>query len=126
MLDPTPPVDPSHTPTRAERVEALDRDEPHIAPEALAAITAPTLVLASDHDVIADEHTLEIYHHLPNSELAIFPGATHMIPYDDADLFNATVYHFFSTPFVKKDRLEDVFKTMQKMKQDAAAEQAAK
>ena len=38
-------------------------DEPHIRPEDLEAIDAPTLVLAGDHDLIFDEHTLEIYHH---------------------------------------------------------------
>src|SRR4029453_13799644 len=47
--------------------------EPNIEPRALEAIVAPTLVLASDHDAITDEHTLEIYHHLPNSQLVIFP-----------------------------------------------------
>ena len=125
VIGPPPVVDPAHAPTRAERVEALDRNEPHIAPEDLAAITAPTLVLASDHDLIDDEHTLKIYHHLPNSELVIFPGATHMIPYDDPDLFNATVDRFFRAPFVKKDRMLDVFKSMQRMKQEAAADQAA-
>ena len=34
--------------------------EPRIDPAALEAIKAPTLVLASDHDLIRDEHTLEI------------------------------------------------------------------
>ncbi|HTS34608.1 MAG TPA: alpha/beta hydrolase [Candidatus Solibacter sp.] len=87
-------------------------DEPHIAPKALEAITAPTLVLASDHDAIRDEHTLEIYHHLPNGELCIFPAATHMIPYDDPELFSRTVDHFFQTPFVKKDRLKDLLKSL--------------
>jgi len=82
-------------------------EEPNIAPSALQAITAPTLVLASDHDLIRDEHTLDIFHHLPDSELAIFPNATRMVPYDDARLFNATVERFFRAPFVKKDRIKD-------------------
>jgi pimeloyl-ACP methyl ester carboxylesterase len=86
--------------------------EPHIDPKALETITAPTLVLAGDHDMIRDEHTLVIYHHLPNAELCIFPGATHAIPYDDPVLFNMTVDHFFQTPFVKKDRLNDLLKSM--------------
>ncbi len=86
--------------------------EPHIDPKALETITDPTLVLAGDHDMIRDEHTLEIYHHLPNAELCIFPGATHAIPYDDPVLFNAAVDHFFQTPFVKKDRLNDLVKSM--------------
>lgn len=86
--------------------------EPHIDPKALESITVPTLVIAGDHDIIRDEHTLEVYHHLPNAELCIFPAATHAIPYDDPALFNATVDHFFQTPFVKKDRLNDLLKSL--------------
>jgi pimeloyl-ACP methyl ester carboxylesterase len=86
--------------------------EPHIDPKALETITAPTLVLAGDHDMIRDEHTVGIYHHLPNAELCIFPGATHAIPYDDPVLFNTTVDQFFQTPFVKKDRLNDLLKSL--------------
>ena len=122
---PPPKVDPGHTPTRAERVAALDRDEPHIKPDALQAITAPTLVLAGDHDVIADEHTLEIYHHLPNAELVIFPGATHMIPVDDPERFDAAVDRFFRTPFVKTDRVGGLFKSLVRMKAEYAKENAA-
>lgn len=115
-------ADPDRTPTRAERVTALDREEPHIKPDALEAITAPTLVLASDHDAIADEHTLEIYHHLANAQLAIFPDATHMVPVDDADRFNATVERFFRTPFVKKDRIADMMKSIERMRKEYAAD----
>ncbi len=107
---------------RERRVKALDRDEPHIKPEALEAIVAPTLVMASDHDAIRDEHTLEIYHHLRNSQLVIFPNATHMIPIDDPATFNAAADRFFSTPFVKKDRLGDLLKTLQRLMAEAAAE----
>lgn len=84
-------------------------EEPHIPFEQLEKISAPTLILASDHDLIRDEHTLEIYHHVPNSQLCIFPNATHLIPYDDPELFDATVDRFFRTPFVKKDRIKDFF-----------------
>jgi pimeloyl-ACP methyl ester carboxylesterase len=100
---------------RQLKVSQMTLDEPHIAPEALEAITAPTLVMASDHDLIRDEHTLEIYHHIPNSQLCIFPNATHMIPIDDPELFNSTVDRFFRTPFVKKDRIKDLIKTVKKM-----------
>jgi len=101
---------------RELKVEQMLFDEPHIPLEALEKITAPTLILASDHDVIRDEHTLAIYHHIPNSQLAIFPNATHMIPYDDPDRFNTTVERFFETPFVKKDRVRDTMKSLAAMK----------
>jgi pimeloyl-ACP methyl ester carboxylesterase len=88
-------------------------DEPHIDAKALEALTAPTLVLAGDRDAVLDEHTLEIYHHIPNGQLCIFPNATHMVPYDDPALFNATVERFFRAPFAKKDRLKDFVKSLE-------------
>jgi pimeloyl-ACP methyl ester carboxylesterase len=101
---------------RELKVAGMMFDEPHIEPGALAAIVAPTLVLASDHDMIRDEHTLEIYHHIPNGELCIFPNATHMVPFDDPQLFDATVERFFRTPFVKKDRVKDLMKSAEAMR----------
>jgi pimeloyl-ACP methyl ester carboxylesterase len=100
---------------RRYRTDQLDRDEPHIDPKSLEAIRTPALILAGDHDIIRDEHTLEIFHHLPNSQLAIFPNATHMIPYDDPATFNATVERFFATPFVKRDRFLDVMKSLSRL-----------
>ena len=102
---------------RELKVTSMMLDEPNIDVKALEAITAPTLVLASDHDIIRDEHTVEIYHHIPNSQLAIFPNATHMIPFDDPALFNATVERFFRTPFVKVDRINDTLKSFERMQQ---------
>ena len=101
---------------RDAKVMQMMLDEPRIQLQALEAITAPTLILASDHDAIRDEHTLDIYHHLPNSQLVIFPNATHMIPYDDPGLFNTTVERFFRAPFVKKDRIQDLLKSMEALK----------
>jgi pimeloyl-ACP methyl ester carboxylesterase len=105
---------------RELKVTGMMLDEPHIELKALEAITAPTLVLASDHDVIRDEHTVAIYRHIPNGELAIFPNATHMVPYDDPASFNATVERFFRTPFVKKDRINDMLKSLEKLRSTGA------
>jgi pimeloyl-ACP methyl ester carboxylesterase len=100
---------------RDARVMQILFDEPHIDPADLQRITAPTLVMAADHDLIRDEHTLTIYHHIPHSALCIFPNATHMIPYDDAQLFNMIVERFFREPFVQKDRVKDFFKSFEAM-----------
>jgi pimeloyl-ACP methyl ester carboxylesterase len=110
--------------SRTERVKALVRTQPHIRPEDLMTINAPTLVLAADHDLILDEHTLEIYHHLPNGQLVVFPNATHMIPVDDPQRFNAAVESFFRVPFVRKDRLSDVLKSLDRLKQEETAEES--
>jgi pimeloyl-ACP methyl ester carboxylesterase len=101
---------------RELKVTGMMLEEPHIDVKALETISAPTLVLASDHDVIRDEHTVEIFHHIPNGQLAIFPNATHMIPFDDPVLFNATVERFLRTPFVKKDRIKDTLKSLEKLR----------
>jgi len=117
MLD-SMPAAAKETPEGKRELKAAQMvfDEPHIEANALEAITAPTLVLAADHDAIRDEHTLEIYHHIPNSQLCIFPNATHMVPYDEPALFDATVERFFREPFAKKDRVKDLFKSYEAMK----------
>jgi pimeloyl-ACP methyl ester carboxylesterase len=105
---------------RELKVTGMMLDEPHVDVKALEAIAAPTLVLAADHDIIRDEHTVEIYHHVPNSQLAIFPNATHMVPFDDPVLFNATVERFFRTPFVHKDRIKDTLESVAKLRAGTA------
>jgi pimeloyl-ACP methyl ester carboxylesterase len=106
---------------RGLKVTGMMLVEPHIDVKALETIAAPTLVLAADYDVIRDEHTIDIFHHLPNSQLAIFPNATHMIPFDDPATFNATVERFLRTPFVKRDRIKDTMTSLEKMRASAHA-----
>ena len=77
--------------------------QPNITLEQLKTMKAPTLVMAGDRDVIVDQHTLEIFHNLPNAQLSIFPGATHMVPWQNPELFNRTADTFFSKPFTKPD-----------------------
>ena len=79
-------------------------------------LSAPTLVVAGDHDLIRDEHTIAIYQHIPNGQLAILPNATHMVPFDDPATFNAVVERFLRRPFVKKDRIGDTMKSLAKMR----------
>ena len=112
------PASASNTPEgrRGLKLTQLLLEEPHVPLTALESITAPTLILAADHDVIRDEHTVAIYRHIPNAQLVIFPNATHMIPFDDPAAFNAAVARFFRTPFVKKDRVADMFKSLEKMR----------
>ena len=62
-----------------------------------------------------------ITQHIPNGQLAIFPNATHMIPFDDPGTFNGTVERFLRTPFVKRDRIGDAFKSFEKLRSLAAA-----
>ena len=100
---------------RGLKVTGMMLTEPSIDPAMLGRISAPTLVLAGDHDVIRLEHTLEIFNHLPNGQLAVFPNSTHMVPYDDPATFNATIARFLDTPFVKRDRIADLMTSYEKL-----------
>jgi pimeloyl-ACP methyl ester carboxylesterase len=83
--------------------------QPNIPAAKLKAVTAPTLVMAGDRDVIRDEHTLEIFHALPRAHLCIFPGATHLILWDNPVLFNQTVDKFFREPFTMPATKDEYF-----------------
>jgi pimeloyl-ACP methyl ester carboxylesterase len=107
-------------PARDRKVTEMMLTEPQIKLTELEKITAPALILASDHDMISDGHTLDIFHHIPNAQLQIFANATHMIPYDDPDRFNSVVAAFLQKPFVKIDRLGDTMKSLEKLRATAA------
>jgi pimeloyl-ACP methyl ester carboxylesterase len=117
------PADARQTPhgRRELKVARMGLEEPHIDLKVLATITAPTLVIAGDHDLIRHEHTIAIYQHIPNSQLAILPNATHMVPFADPGTFNAVVERFLRVPFAKKDRIGDMMKSLEKMRTPSAA-----
>lgn len=100
---------------RQLKVVGMMQKEPNIPPAMLAKVAAPTLVLASDHDLIRIEHIVTIYKSLPNAQLAIFPNRTHLIPYDDPEQFNAAVDRFLAAPFKKIDLIPQTMGSFEKM-----------
>jgi pimeloyl-ACP methyl ester carboxylesterase len=70
----------------------------YVIPDAdLARITAPTLVLVGDDDIVRFEHTLDLYETIPDSQLAVIPGASHLVPIEKAELVNQLVLDFLGT-----------------------------
>ncbi len=100
---------------RQLKVTSLMLTEPHIDLAQLKAISAPTLILSGDHDLIRLDHTIAIYEALSNAQLAVFPNSTHLVPYDDPQLFNITVERFLTTPFNKKDRIPDTMASFERL-----------
>jgi pimeloyl-ACP methyl ester carboxylesterase len=49
-----------------------------IPAEAIRRITAPTLVVCGDSDVVRPEHAVELFRLLPQAQLAVLPGTDHM------------------------------------------------
>ncbi len=76
-------------------------EEPHIPLTDLHKINCPTLVIGGDHDVIKEEHTMEIFKNIPNSYLWILPNSGHATPVVYADEFNKKINDFFKQPFRK-------------------------
>lgn len=98
---------------------AMMLEEPNVDLRELAKIAAPTLILSADHDLILLSHTVDIYNHIPNSQLAIFPNALHTLPFDDPGAFNATVERFLRMPFVRKKSLDDTMKSLERLRAPA-------
>lgn len=87
-----------HFPVVAEKVLAMGRTEPDLTAADLRALAPRTLVMAGDDDAIALEHTVELYRAIPDSELAIVPGTSHLLVMEKPD----TVYPLIAD-FLSKD-----------------------
>lgn len=63
--------------------------------ERLGEITAPTLVVVGQEDVVSPpEEARTIAEALPNGRLEVIPRAGHLAPYEDPEAFNAVVLAF--------------------------------
>ncbi len=79
----------------AERL-ALMVDDPSIDPADLALVTAPTLVVVGERDVVRPEHTRLIVDALPDARLAVVPRAGHLLPVCAPDRLAALVVDFLA------------------------------
>ena len=70
-------------------------NEPHIPPEALAALTCPVLVIAGTRDMIRRDHTRLIAASIPGARLVLLPG-THFIAAETPEGFNEAVTEFLA------------------------------
>jgi pimeloyl-ACP methyl ester carboxylesterase len=85
-----------HWPVMYAKFTEMVTAGPGITAQELACITAPTLVMSGDDDMVTLEHTLEIYRGISNSELAVLPGTSHALVFEKADLLNRLVLDFLS------------------------------
>ncbi|MBT9394204.1 alpha/beta fold hydrolase [Hymenobacter sp. NST-14] len=92
QLAPLPPT------SAAARWHRLLLQEPHLRPTDLTGLRVPTLVLAGQHDVILEAHTRALAAALPGARLHIFPGASHFVPHEQPQDFNARVLAFLGVP----------------------------
>jgi pimeloyl-ACP methyl ester carboxylesterase len=61
-------------------------------------ISAPTLVIVGDDDYISVEHAQQFSRVVEHGQLAVVPGASHLVPMEKPDLFNQLVLEFTANP----------------------------
>ncbi|MDO4772378.1 MAG: alpha/beta hydrolase [Bacillota bacterium] len=74
---------------------ALMVEDPNIAPEELAGIKAPTLVIAGNRDMVKEEHTRLIAKSIPGAELQFLDG-DHFVASNNPNAYNDAVAAFLS------------------------------
>ena len=88
------PNGPEHWPVVFGKFVEMTQREPHIPVGELARISAPTLVVVGDDDMVSIEHTVALFRTIPNSELAVVPGASHAVAIEKPELLNRIVLDF--------------------------------
>jgi len=85
-----------HLPVVIAKLARSAAEEPGLTSADLGAVACPTLVMAGDDDIARFEHTIELYDAIPDAQLAVIPGASHVVPVEKADLLNQLVLDFLA------------------------------
>lgn len=86
-----------HFPMVFEKIARAANEGPYRALDELTGITARTLVMAADDDLVHTEHTVALYRHIPTSELAVVPGVSHALLDEKPHLCHQLVAGFLTT-----------------------------
>jgi pimeloyl-ACP methyl ester carboxylesterase len=93
-----------------EKKTQMDRELKDFSADEISAITAPTLLIIGDSDLVRPEHAVEMFRllgggvfgdtpaGLPASQLAVLPGTSHVTLVDRADLLLAIIPPFLDAP----------------------------
>jgi pimeloyl-ACP methyl ester carboxylesterase len=90
--------DPSHFPVMVRKIMTMVRTEPHYRLSELARISAKTLIVAGEHDLILRRHTDMLARAIPGAKEIIVPGATHFGPLENPDAYDKIALDFLDAP----------------------------
>jgi len=82
-----------------EKTRIMTFSEPTLELGDLATITVPLLVMAGDDDVAKLSHTCAMYEAIPEAELSIVPGTSHMLLKERTKECVRIIDHFLSAKF---------------------------
>jgi pimeloyl-ACP methyl ester carboxylesterase len=66
--------------------------------EELKAIKAQVLITLGYRDGVRPEHAVEMFRHIPNAQLAVFPGADHFLLLQSPEKLLPTIAAFLDAP----------------------------
>jgi pimeloyl-ACP methyl ester carboxylesterase len=81
----------------ATKIGEMAAKEPNLQASELGVITARTLVMFSDDDLVTLAHAVEMYDAIPGAEFAVVPGTSHFLTQEKPDLVNRIVLDFLTT-----------------------------
>ena len=91
------PDGPDHLDAVLDKMLALWNTDPAFPLSDLERVAAPALVLAADDDVtLSIEHAAAMQRALPDSQLAVVPGASHAVPMEKPELVNRLILDFLA------------------------------
>jgi pimeloyl-ACP methyl ester carboxylesterase len=91
------PDGPGHFRVVAEKIMRMAFEEPRLDVAELAGVRARTLVVSGDDDAVSVDHTLALYRGLPDAELAVVPGTSHVLIAEKPQLVAQLVLDFLTT-----------------------------
>jgi pimeloyl-ACP methyl ester carboxylesterase len=86
----------AHFPVVVDKIGEMFRNEPHVDPADLGRISARSLVMYADDDLMTLGHAVEMFDALPNAELAVVPGTSHFLTQEKPHLVNALLVDFLT------------------------------
>ncbi len=101
--------DPDHFPVLFAKIMEMTQNYPVLPTETVRAITAPTLIVVADSDIVRPEHAVEMFRLLgggrngdvagmPNAQLAVLPGTAHTGVVNRAEMLLPMITAFLDAP----------------------------
>lgn len=93
-----PALDPHHStsPAVIAKVEQMWASGPTLTTADLARIDMPVLVMVGDDDCISFAHTVRMFEALPQGQLAVVPGTSHLVLEEKPALVNTLLLDFLA------------------------------
>jgi len=80
----------------ATKIGEMAATEPNLDASELAKVTARSLVVFADDDLVTMQHVIDMYDALPHAELAVVPGTSHFLTQEKPELVNKIVVDFLT------------------------------